>query len=572
MSAADLLGLVILAAGAQDPADSRPPVTISKQERSVYIPVLERYREAEALLATDSVECANRCADLIKDPGIKEVCREVRVRVQNTDGSYGDWLMFAPHQLRGKALLQRARESAKRDRKESAALALGAIADFRESARRGLKSSDALLKDAEEFYATVRETAPIEDRRLVEAEARIKELRNLREQKVAPELLLNKCAESTAALKGTPFETEGSIMRANAFRDRWSEHRDAGRFRSAGEFVSSQGAFLQAEDRNAIQLHLEDRCRGFVAAAVDRFRTELRETLPPQQAWATLSRLSEQEFDRRFALPDGTELIRDHPELEWGRLCRARLLRVRSIENAPTAPSAEFHKAFAEAAQAVLDALPQAKGGQVRAFASLESLAYDLARTRLEREASGAAAAPPEALLARRREISAIVAAYEEFSGRLEKQLAGWPDRGEAFRRDQEFPHHLTQVRAYPARLPVDLERIDQIAAALFNPGDPKGIWGRTSQPGLEYEYELATLEQSDGSRLSRESRRKLCTCLLLAGISRLLLSGLSGEEVAGREDLRKIGRRLEEAGGPVPDLLSKVSPKIRAVVENLRR
>jgi hypothetical protein len=568
MSFVGFMGLVLLAAGPQDPAE-RPPVTISKQERSIYIPVFERYREAEALLPADPLDCANRCAELIKDPAIKDGCREAKVRVQNTDGSYGEWSIFAPYQLRGRALVLQAREAAKRDRKESAALAQAAITDLKESLRRGLKSSDPYLKEAEEFFATVKEGVPVDDVRRVEAEARIKELRGLRGQKGALEALLKKCEESAAALKGTSFESEGSTIRANAFRELWTQHVEAERFRSAGQILSAQGAFLSAEDRIAIRLHIEDRCRRHVASAMERFRTELRETLPPDQAWATLSRLTGAEFERRFALPEEPELLLVHPELEWGRLCRERLRKVRSVEAAPNAPSSEFRKAFDEASQAALDAVPLAKDGQSRAFAALELLAHNLARLRLERELSGAAAAAPESLQARRQEVSAIVASYDAFAGRVEQLLAGWPDRGEAFRRDQAFSQHAAQVREYPSLLPVDLERVDQIAAALFNPSDHKGIWGRTAQLALDYEFELAALEQS---RLSRECRRKLDTCLLVAGISRLLLSGLRGEEIARREELQKVGRRLEDAGGPLPEMMSKVGPKVRVVAERLRR
>jgi hypothetical protein len=168
--------------------------------------------------------------------------------------------------------------------------------------------------------------------------------------------------------------------------------------------------------------------------------------------------------------------------------------------------------------------------------------------------------------------VADLIGQFEEFGGRLEKELGGWGDRGAAFRRNHPaVAVHSDQIRAFRSRLPVDLERIDEIAKVLFDPAAPKGLWGKSPQLAQNCEEELQALEQSEGTRLSRDSRRKLGTCLLVAGISRLLYSGLREEEVAARPELVKVGRWLGDAGGPVADWTTRVSPKVRDLIDRLK-
>jgi hypothetical protein len=265
-------------------------------------------------------------------------------------------------------------------------------------------------------------------------------------------------------------------------------------------------------------------------------------------------------------------LVISHPGLDWARRCSDRLLRIRPVADPLAAPLAEFRKALSEATQACIEAAPLVREGENRAFASLETLAWDLARSRLEQAVSGAQADAPEQLRVRREEVTVLTGDFDDYGSRLEKELSGWGDKGAAFR--QHHPSialHADQSRGFLARLPVDLKRIDEIAKALFDPTNDKGLWGKTPRLAQDYEEELQKLESSEGTPLSRESRRKLGTCLLFAGVSRLLYSGLREEEIAAQPELRKIGRWLGDAGGPVEEWMTRVSPKVRDVVGRLK-
>lgn len=564
------LVLILSAAEAQDAAEARS-VTISKQERSAYIPALEKYRDAEAALSRDPRDCAGRCTELIEDRSVKETCKETRVRIQNTDGSYGEWSFFSPFQLRGRAWLAQA-QAPDRERKDAVDLARKAVADLEESVRRGMTSSGPYLERARAIAVPTAEPSPASDPRLVEAQARLKELQALVVQRAAAAVLLRRSNEVASLVRGTSYEGEWRYIRANALRACWTEEAEANRFRSALAIVTRDGDHLSDDERSALRAGIEERCRRSVDGAVERFRSELRETLPVEEAFRRLTSLDDAEFERRFALPEESELVVGSPELEWSRSCRLRLRTIRSTRGAPAASSTEFRKTMAEAAQAALDASPLVRDGENRAFGALEGLAFDLTRTRLKRIVEGAATDPPEALRIRRAESQVVVGDFEEFGARLEKACSAWPDRGEAFRRHHPFvATHLERLRGITALLPSDLERVDQIARALLDPADPGSLWGSSDRPAPDYEAELRGLEQREGIVFSRDCRRRLDTCLLVAAISRLLLSGLAAEAVGRREELRRISRRLEEAGGPDPGLMDGVPPKVRSTLAKLK-
>lgn len=507
--------LLLFAVLLQDPADVRS-VTVPKQERSTYIPVLEKFRDAEGLLATDVLDCARRCTEMIEDKTIKEPYREARVRVQNTDGSYGDWMTFVPFQLRGRAWLARAQSVAAREAGDGAESARKAVSDLEESVRRGMKSSGLYLDQARRLSSSFKEPAPPgEDPRLAAAEREMAGLRALGGRKDEPRALLARCDEAAEKIRGTPHEGEWKLLREGALR-----------------------------------------------SVAEQFQARLRETLTPVDAWATLRSLGAAEFERRFeaAPPD--------PALEWIRRCRAELLRAREAAPPERSPLPDFLKLLDGTAQVALDAV--VREGDSRSFDPLEALFHDLSRVRLESLLQGTDTLPPDPLRARRDEAQAVLSGFTGMRTAMDRELGTWPDRGAAFRRQHpQFAVHLEGLERSLSRFPSDLEGLDAIGKVLFDTADPRGPWGDAPREALRrIENSLPKLETIEARPLTRDSRQRLATYHLVVRSLRLLLSDERAEAIARREDFREIGRRLREAGGPDPEVMRQVGPKVARIAE----
>jgi hypothetical protein len=487
----NLLWIAVLALQGQE-TDDAPSVTIPKAERSTYLPVLEKYKSAEALLASDPLECELRCTDLISQ--VKDAYREKRIRIQNTDGSYGDWTLFLPYQLRGRANLARADALAARDRVQAAALARKAAEDLELSSHRQVKSSGALLERARALAKLP------EDPRTAEARARFEEVVALRNT-AAPEAFLRRCVDVGKVLDASEHKDAFRLLRASALEECCKAHVDQGRFRSARDFLAVHGGFLSEPDRAKLARGIEESCRNSVAGAVGRFQSGLR----PIQTWAGLRAAK---FE---PLPEPGELVGESSELEECRRVRERLLRVSSVADPLAIPLPEFLKMLSE-----VEAQP--------------GLAADLSRMRLERAVAGAADLPGEELRVRREEVDRIVASVR--GGGLE---------------------------TYRSRLPEDPPTLDGLGKELL-----EGAWGAAA---AELEGKLGKFE---AGRLSRDSRRKLGTYLLVAAATRLFLAGESGEGIAERAELRETGRRLHLDGGPFAGILERVSPKIGELARRL--
>src|SRR6185436_11453088 len=327
------LAVLLLAGRAQDDADAKQ-VTIPKQERSSYVPAVQKYRDAEAAL-TDPLECAKRCTEMLEDKSVREAHRDALLRIQNTDGSYGDWILFAPFQLRGRAHLARAEALAPRDRREAAAQAQLAAVDLDESFRRGVKSSEAPLARARRLALQLKDAEPAPNERLAEAERRLVEIRKLRDQKAPPPNVLERCESAAEVVKGSAYEGEWGLIRDTSFLAHWSGLADAGRFRSARAAVATYGGFLAAAARRDVLEKIDERSR----EAARRFHADLRELLPDQDTWAAFVRVPSSEIERRLSLPEAGELDGVDGGLLWARRCRERLLSVRATADLP-APTA----------------------------------------------------------------------------------------------------------------------------------------------------------------------------------------------------------------------------------------
>jgi len=536
-----VLAFLALAGGPQDEKDHK--VLILKQERSTYVPAVEKFREAEKLMKSDPLECARLCGKLLENESIKADHWDSMIRIQNTDGSYGDWALFAPYQLRGRVLLERAQALGSTDRREAAKQARLAVIDLDESVRRGLKSSGEFLDRAKKLSEQLKGADETSNERNAEAERRLAEIRKLVEQKATPESVLDKCAAAEGAVKDTPYSVEWRILRKEALKARYGAHADDGKYRSARIAIATLGGFLTEVERKEALAEIERKSHDRAL----QFHSGLCRLLD-NKTWAAFVATSDAEIERLLALPPADEMDAADAELTWARHCRQELIRIRT---SPVGTLDEYLAVLTRTSTLWVEA-----AGQVRepAFSALEALLQDLAVVRLERNIAGASTEESEGLARRRDEVQRIIKVVEPFALQVKK--------------DHPF---ITKLRSYPERLPVDLPRIDEIGRELFDPANSKGLWGRSLDLTRDYETELGELERAKGSRLSRGARRKLGTCLLVSEIARRLLSGARTEDLVQSDELKTRARKLAADGGPLPDMMNAVSPRIREVVDRLK-
>ncbi len=571
--------LLLLALVAQD--DDLKSVTILKQDRAAYVPALKAFKDAETLLATDAAAAIEKCSGIIDDKNLKDANREVKIRLQNSDGSYGDWVTFVPFQLRGRARLARATALGKTARDEAVKLARDAVADFEESIKRGANSGKAHLAEANKLLSTlaaaddprVAEARTIMDelrgsklgpdamlKRLAEVEAKIKDtpfesefkllresaerkkseerrlaleksiqqLRDFADTKPDPDELIKRCDALAETMKGSPLEGQWKMIRDGAVADRvdrlrtaWSTACDEGRFRSALKIMMA-GDFLTDDAKNAFRERTAERCNRYVDAALLKFQRALRDTLED-----AVVQLPKCDFDATFPLPDAAELIATSPSLDWCRATRTLLEKLREPAKADLLPAL---KSLSDAAASA----PDAKYG-----APLDAFALDLARRRLDTLTDNVTAAAADARMRRRREAEQIVAVLPR-----------------------------AKLSAYLDRFPIDVARIDELAAAL---SDPKEVCGDSPMAALDrIEAELRRI-RGEAARLSVESRRRLGTVLIVVASTRSLLAGRSSAETTKLDEVREAGRLAWDAGGIDAEILKKFSPKIAAIADAVK-
>jgi hypothetical protein len=599
--------LLIVAALLAQEADELKNVTILKAEKVVYLSAMNTYKDAEKLLESDPGACAEKCSTILDGTDVRDGAREVMLRIQKNDGSYGEFERFTPYQLRGRARLARAQALAGKTRDEAIKFAQDAIGDLDESIKRGAKSSRPHRETAEKLVASLKE-GPKKDPRVEKAEQLMAALRLFVETKPAADAILKKCDEIAAEIKETPSEPEFRLIRERAERQKaeerrsvvekaleelrkfaatkpdptelirrcdafakqhpgvegsaevalmreaaagerldawraaWSAHCDEGRFASARKHVEG-GSFLAEADRAKYAEQTASRCGRFADLAADRFVRALRETLQPDDALAPLLRTELE------ALPEAAELIVENARLDWCRTCRAALDRLR--QGAPKAVEALGALAAVAAA-----AVPLGGEGENKMVVPIESLAFDIARRRLDLLVTDVSAATPAERRSRQAEAVEVVKAFAEFAAKLEPIA-----KSHAF-----IAAHRKRTEELMARFPIDPARIDEIAGELDR-GDDKGVFGASPVEALEaLSKELARIDRTEGTRLSKESRLTLVTCQLVASAMRRLFAGEKVAEAAKADDVREAGRRAWELGAPSPAILDRCSPKIQEI------
>ncbi len=146
-----MLLLILLAAlGADDP-DHLAEVRVYKQNRSTYIRLINKVRDAEQLLATDPAASAEKCTEVIDSHDIDDSNKEARIRIEYAKGGWGDWTVILPYQIRGRARYARAQVVGQDSRIDAADLARKAVDDLKKSLSLGADSSRPFLTQAEDL-------------------------------------------------------------------------------------------------------------------------------------------------------------------------------------------------------------------------------------------------------------------------------------------------------------------------------------------------------------------------------------------------------------------------------------
>ncbi len=247
--------------------------TVSRIEKGDYSPALREYRAAEAMIDDDPRGAAEKLDAVIGNPKIRKV--ECRIRIEERPAEYGEWMLFLPYQLRGRARLNLARRSSG-DAAER--MFSGAVEDFQKSVEAGIRSSEELLRVARE------------------------ELERL---KAAPRLMEDSLERFTQAFQ--------RLLRQN-------------RFKSARALLDGEGRGLPDARREAFAAECERRCRQHLAEQSDEFRRRLARLSTTRD----LREMSDAAFMALFELPPPDEMLSPDPVCVWARAHARAFAEVRA--------------------------------------------------------------------------------------------------------------------------------------------------------------------------------------------------------------------------------------------------
>jgi len=427
----------------------------------------------------------------------KKLDKKDRLLISENPKGESKPLDFFPNQARGRVRLV----LAKSDSDNASTLLAGAITDLKASVDAGVKSSEDLLRLARG------------------AQDRLKTLKAA------------ESAKESAAEKG--------------FRDSWLQLIDDRKFKSAEDLLDSKSSPLSAEKKKSYARDTEDRCRRYVAAALDDFLKAMELNIRPP----LLRQVKVADFARLFALPPDSEVVGAHPELDWGRMERLLVEKVRVSEPRPQEKDA---LGLLEALIAQMLATAEfEKTGENRWFKVSGQLTFHYVEDLLLNFAQMSKEVGPEQRL--------------KLHETAEQIRAKWVQALSKVPRDYLMRN---QVHENPKRLstlldefPVDSAEIDKIDLdACFV--------GEAPDAALDHVIsDLTKLRDQQGARLPKDSMRKLLTELLAATAMHDLLAGKAVEEVT--KGLQELGRSLNQAGGPIEP--ARWGPKIERIFGALK-
>jgi hypothetical protein len=469
--------------------------TIPRTHRESYQTAIFEYDRAVFLTESDPKQALQIIERVFENKKIDR--KDRRLVLERPGGLLSKPFDFFPSQARGRIRLVLART----DPDNAAVLVAGAISDLKASSEAGVKSSDELLKAARIAQERLKYVKPPE-----------------------------------------PPKESGA---EKAFRDSWLKLVDDRKFKAARDLVEARTSPLSAEKKKDYVRDTEERCRKYVAAALDDFMKAIELNTRP----ALLRQVKSPDFSRLFALPPESDVLGAAPELLWARFERPLLDKVRlsdprsdALESAPTLEALIAQMLWAEA----LD-----RTGENRWFKVSGQLTFHVVEDLIQNLAAMSKEATPE----RRQKLRE---AAEKCRARWSEALAKVPREILVRNQVQANPRRLATLME---EFPVDSAEIDTVDLdACFT----------VEAPDAALENVISTLTQirdQQGARLPKESLRKLLTVLVAATAVHELLAGKSGEETA--KGLQELGRSLAQAGGPTDP--TRWGPKVQKIFAALK-
>jgi hypothetical protein len=148
--------LAMLMLAAQD------PYTASRLEKDLFLPAVQTCKAGETLLASDPRAAMAEFDAILSNPRINAKTNrgvECILTILERPGESSPPYLFLPYQLRGRARQSLSDKLKSSEPEEAEKLMAGAVEDFRESLRRGVTSSEAYLRNAEQQYQRMKAVA-----------------------------------------------------------------------------------------------------------------------------------------------------------------------------------------------------------------------------------------------------------------------------------------------------------------------------------------------------------------------------------------------------------------------------
>lgn len=478
--------LLLLALLAQDSH------TIPKSHKTAYLKAVGDYDKALGLCEKDPGQAIELMTNILGNSKIDK--HECRIRIERATADYTDWKDFFPYQLRGRARVK----LAETDAENAESLLQEAIKDFQESVKRNVKSSEPYLNDARN------------------------RLEKLRQQKKNP---------------STPVNPEP------AFEAEWLKLIGERKYKSAKQFVESQGGFLDDAKRKGYLQKTEDACAERVTELLNTFRARLELNAAP----AELRKMKPNELEAIFALPDDAELVGSYPALQWSRKQREVLLRLRKLEK-----KEEVLAIIDELLAQMVGSEPLGSREDSRWFRVAATIAFKYIEDLGKALVSASQTATPEARSELKKEAEGLGARWESAKSKLSKEFLA---------KNSWMDEHSNALSDLIRKFPIDLAELDAVNldSCLASASPEKAL--------SEMEASLRKIWDEKGSSLSRQSSQKLLTLLIASSAMRRLLEGDSVEKVA--EELRLFGKELSRFGGPLDP--KRWGPKVEKVFTALR-
>jgi hypothetical protein len=332
-------------------------VTINKYEKDPYTAAKTKYIDAKDLFEdNDFLNAIELLDEILSDGKVKE--RECFLMIQFRTGDKLRFNFF-PYQLRGRALLDRAKSKDKEDNTARQDLKQ-AEKDFIESIRRGLDTSRPFLI----------------------------EVRN--------ELKARETKKNSPVTKDPEPE----------FKATWNKWIAKHKFQDTKKWIESDGNFLSTQKKSTYLADTEKECLTWVTSRCQNFLQSLENTPKPEQITA----LGSVAFKRTFLLPSRDQLLSTPPSYKW---CIAVYKTLQDLRK-----EKDVVQDLLDHAIAALPLVPKGENGWYR---WAEGTAYSIVEPKLKKNSEDARDAPRKIRETLQKESQAFEDQWTQFESKAKK-------------------------------------------------------------------------------------------------------------------------------------------------------